>query len=244
MKKFLSLRILLFSLVILSAIFYFLYTLRGYGVESIPCTYFSEYSVGDYIDDNLSNINDNFIFDESLTFDSSSYDELLQFEMRDNRNINSMKGLGKLENKNDIEGIDINHTCISSIQGLDEMSSLKAVDLSYNNIETTQGVENLEELEVLLLRWNPIETIENIEDIRSDTSHELLIQIDDDNLKYITQESYEYIINPENNVRLLLTPEPGGIIRVDNDMDEIEKKYLSEKVEIISDEAEKSRNSN
>lgn len=215
----------------------FLYSQRAYNRtvfgQDIPCTYFTEHNIGEYIEAHKQDMDKYYSSEPSGGEDMEYVNTFVIWA--GTGNVNSLEGIEQLDNKEEIEQIIIPGTCISQVEGLDTFPNLISVNLSHSNLTSTKSLEGLSKLEGANLYGNPIETIEGIEKIRTNTESKLYIKVGIDDLKYITQESYDYIMDPANNVTLQLSSKSGNILintsekNPRNDVAE----YLAERVEII-----------
>ncbi|WOO86766.1 leucine-rich repeat domain-containing protein [Mollicutes bacterium LVI A0039] len=117
--------------------------------------------------------------------------------------ITEVKFFQELEN---LQTLWLSDTKIDSFDDLEGINSIIELDLDGTDISKIEGLENMNNLASLDLMETQITTIENIENIRTDSTSELVIYFGSwGNGKIpenITQESYEYTINPENNIRI------------------------------------------
>lgn len=197
--------------------------------NDVSCGHLLEHSIGDYINDHQDTIEyyslPDYEHDGFYRFNLSRElpTDLDLFEDKGNyyiRNINSMKGLDQLENIDKIDSLQLSTSCISGIEGLESVPNLRSLMIGYANITNLDGLENLNELEYLFLAGNQIETIENIEDIRKDTSKPLEIVMSGDYVKYITKDSYNYIMDPTNNVQFYFRFETNSLSELNTYMNE------------------------
>ncbi|WOO86768.1 hypothetical protein RZE82_06510 [Mollicutes bacterium LVI A0039] len=105
-----------------------------------------------------------------------------------------------------LQTLRLSDTKINSFEDLHGIENINELYLEGTDISKFEGLENMNNLWTLDLSDTQITIIENIENIRTDSSSELVIFFDTwENGKHpkaITEESYEYAINPENNIRI------------------------------------------
>lgn len=175
-----------------SAIYYL--SSFNYLYINIPCVGLTEYTFEEFI--NLHNIQTDEYYHKNTKTNN-------EFDIADLRsgNVNTMKGLSEFYYASQIESLQLNGTCISQISDLDNMTSLNDLFLNDTNIKSMDGLEGLNSLEHIYLDNTKIKTIENVENIRTDTSGKLIIFISG-KVNSITEESYEYVMNPDNQTSI------------------------------------------
>lgn len=156
--------------------------------KDLPCINLRKYSVGDLLEKNR-------ISDDDTSFSLRKYPA---------GNVNSMEGLSNLPNPENIELLNLGETCIKRISDIEKLTNLKLLYMTDTKLNSLDGLENMNNLEELYVTGTNIDTISGIENIRTDPTKHLMIWFDSRKVRYITTESYDYVMNPENNVELIL----------------------------------------
>ncbi|WOO86765.1 hypothetical protein RZE82_06495 [Mollicutes bacterium LVI A0039] len=216
-------KLILLLMIIVSTTWFLLYNLKSFNVygTNFPCVGLTNYTLGEFYDKYYEDLDKDFYQEDNI------YKRWSISGMKSG-NISSMEGLTEIPYFQEIKAIFLSGTCIKDIgdtskmenldvlslndtkirnlDGFANMSNLMGLYLSDTKIRKLEGLENMENLAVLDLSGTKISTIENVENIRSNSSFELVIWVgslyDVKGVKNITQESYEYAINPENNIRI------------------------------------------
>lgn len=159
---------------------------------SMPCVGLGEYSVGDFVDKHKDDESDYYRGKVgNMTFDTTN--------MRSG-NVNSMEGLSDLPYTGDIESMLLDGSCITQVEDIEGLTNLKRLSLNNTKLKTMEGLEGLNTLENLYLDDTNIKTVSNIENIRTNTNTKLYVTVGGKKVKSITEESYDYVMDPSNNI--------------------------------------------
>ncbi|WOO86756.1 leucine-rich repeat domain-containing protein [Mollicutes bacterium LVI A0039] len=223
MKK--NRRIILLLMVIMSSIWFIIYNLKSFNIydTNFPCVGLTTYTIGEFYSKYSEDI------DKDYYSDKNDYRSISISSGRSG-NINSIDGIDDIPYFQEAKTLYLNGTCITEVKFFQELENLQTLwlsDTKINSFEDLQGIENINELylngtdiskmeglENMNNLWTldlidtQITTIENIENIRTDSSSELVIFFDTwkggKHPESITEESYEYAINPENNISIII----------------------------------------
>ncbi len=185
------------------------------------------------IDDHLNNIlirRDN-KYDTTSTLTKEEEEESIRIKR--NWNVNK---IGTETTHEEVKTMYILETCIYDFEGIETYPNIESIYFTETPIvrmDELIGTNNLRELSMTNTELNRISNVENIKD----NNEPLNIFIQGDKMRYITQSSYDYISDPNNNVGIFLRDE--FLETYATTEDGIDKFMEDSNLEIIADDSEK-----